>query len=115
MGGAKSGLDVEMPSGKFLNRTNLLPAIKDGKVSVATIDDKVRRILRVAAQFGWLDRAQTDLSVPRYNQQGRQVALQAARENMGLLKNEGPLLPLSKSNIKSVAVIRPNPYAAETV
>src|SRR5215472_1699102 len=57
---ANSGLDLEMPSGKFMNRGNLLPAVQQGKVSVATIDDKVRRMLRVAAQFGWLDRDQTD-------------------------------------------------------
>src|SRR5260370_2910509 len=104
-----------MPSGEFMNRKNLLPAIQEGKISVATIDDKVRRILRVAAQFGWLDREQTDLSVPRYNQRGRQVALQTARESMVLLKNGGPLLPLSKGNIKSVAVIGPNSYPAVLV
>src|SRR5579871_2970601 len=51
---ANGGLDVEMPSGKFLNQKELLPAIKQGKVSMATIDDKVRRILRVAVKFGWL-------------------------------------------------------------
>src|SRR5258708_26154215 len=56
---ANSGLDVEMPSGKFLNRTNLLPAIKDATVSVETIDDKDPRILRVPPQFGWLYRVQT--------------------------------------------------------
>jgi beta-glucosidase len=109
---ANGGLDVEMPSGEFLNRTNLLPAIKEGKVSVATIDDKVRRILRVAVRFGWLDREQADRSIPRYNQQGRLVALQAARESMVLLKNGGQLLPLSKNKIKSVAVIGPNSYPA---
>src|SRR5260221_9110863 len=37
---ANGGLDLEMPLGKFLNRTNLLPAIQQGKVQVATIDDK---------------------------------------------------------------------------
>src|SRR5258706_9753075 len=39
------GQDLEMPSGMFMNRKTLLPAIEQGKVSVATIDDKVRRIL----------------------------------------------------------------------
>src|SRR5205823_418278 len=81
---ANGGLDLEMPSGKFMNRENLLPALEQGKVSVATIDDKVRRILRTAARFGWLDRDQTDLSIPRYNQQGRKAALEAAREGMVL-------------------------------
>lgn len=112
VGSANGGLDLEMPSGLFLNREKLLPAIQQGKVSVATIDDKVRRILRTAVRFGWLDREQTDLAVPRFNQQGRGVALDVAREGMVLLKNEGGLLPLDKSKIKSVAVIGPNAFPA---
>ncbi|HYJ46653.1 MAG TPA: glycoside hydrolase family 3 N-terminal domain-containing protein, partial [Pyrinomonadaceae bacterium] len=53
---ANAGQDLEMPSGAHMNRETLLPAIKEGKVSVATIDDHVRRILRTAVRFGWLDR-----------------------------------------------------------
>ena len=109
---ANGGLDLEMPSGKFMNRANLLPAVKAGKVSEATIDDKVRRILRTAIQFGWLDRDQTDLSIPRLNPEGRQVTLTAARESMVLLKNAGNLLPLDKSKIHSIAVIGPDAYPA---
>lgn len=109
---ANSGLDLEMPSGKFFNREHLLPAIQQGKVSVAIIDDKVRRILRVAVQFGWLDRDQADLSIPRYNEQGKQIALQAARESMVLLKNDSGLLPLSRDKVKSIAVIGPDAYPA---
>lgn len=112
---ANSGLDLEMPSGKFMNRGNLLPAIAEGRVSVATIDDKVRRILRTAARFGWLDREQVDRSIPRFNQQGREIALEAARESMTLLKNEGNLLPLSKDKIKSIAIIGPNAHPAVPV
>src|SRR6267154_1579971 len=93
---ANGGLDLEMPSGAFMNRKTLLPAIQQGKVTVATIDDKVRRILRTAIQFGWLDRDQLDASIPRYNQPGRVTAQQAAGEAMVLLKNEGGLLPLDK-------------------
>ena len=89
VGAANGGLDLEMPSGKFLNREKLLPAIKQGQVTVATIDDKVRRILRVAIQFGWLDHEQTDLTISRYNREGDQVALQSAREGAVLLKNDG--------------------------
>jgi beta-glucosidase len=112
---ANGGMDLEMPSGAFMNRKNLLPAIEQGKLSVATIDDKVRRILRTAVRFGWLDRDQTDASVPRYNQQGRQVALNAARESMVLLKNEHELLPLNKQKIKTIAVIGPDAYPAVPV
>ena len=43
---ANAGLDLEMPEGKFMNPTNLLPAIQDGRVKESVIDDKIRRILR---------------------------------------------------------------------
>jgi beta-glucosidase len=112
---ANGGLDLEMPSGLHMNREQLLPAIHQGLVSVATIDDKVRRILRTAVQFGWLDRDQTDLTIPRYNREGDRVALEAAREGSVLLKNDGNLLPLSKDRIKSVLVVGPDAYPAVPV
>jgi beta-glucosidase len=115
VGAANGGLDLEMPSGKFMNRENLQPAIQKGSLSIATIDDKVRRILRTAIGFGWLDRDQTDLSISRYNQTGRVVALQAARESIVLLKNDGGLLPLMREQVKSIAVIGPNAYPAVPV
>jgi len=110
---ANGGLDLEMPSGKFMNRETLLPAVQAGKVSEATIDDKVRRILRTAVQFGWLDRDQTDLSISKFNLEGRQAALEAARAGMVLLKNDGNLLPLEKGKVHSIAVIGPDAYPAE--
>ncbi|MGC1220595.1 MAG: glycoside hydrolase family 3 C-terminal domain-containing protein [Candidatus Sulfotelmatobacter sp.] len=110
---ANGGLDLEMPSGKFMNRATLLPAVKSGKVSEATIDDKVRRILRTAINFGWLDRDQTDLSIPKLNPEGEQVTLEAARAGMVLLKNDGNLLPLEKGKIHSIAVIGPDAYPAQ--
>lgn len=109
---ANGGLDLEMPSGKFMNRATLLPAIKAGTVRTATIDDKVRRILRTAIEFGWLDHEQTDLSTPLLNVAGKQVALDAARSGIVLLKNDGNLLPLDKGSIKSIAVIGPDAYPA---
>jgi beta-glucosidase len=109
---ANGGLDLEMPAGDFMNRRNLLPAIQAGKVSEATIDDKVRRILRKAIQFGFLDGDQTDTSIPLLDQDSRAVALEAARAGMVLLKNSGGLLPLDKEKIKTIAVIGPNAYPA---
>ncbi len=109
IGAANGGLDVEMPSGEHLNRETLLPAIQAGKVSQATIDDKVRRILRTAARFGWLDRDQVDLTIPRYNRQGREAALQNARESMVLLKNEGGVLPFGPQ-VKSILLVGPTAF-----
>jgi beta-glucosidase len=112
---ANSGLDLEMPMGSLMNRATLIPAVRDGRVSVATIDDKVRRILRLAVRSQWLDRDQTDLSIARYNPQGRQAALDASREGIVLLKNDANLLPLDKHTVKSVAVIGPDSYPAVPV
>jgi len=111
---ANAGLDLEMPWAKFMNRETLLPAVHSGKVSEATIDDKIRRILRTAIQFGWLDRDQTDLSIPRLNLQGKQMALEAARAGMVLLKNDGNLLPLDKGIVHTIAVIGPGAYPAQS-
>jgi beta-glucosidase len=112
---ANAGLDLEMPSGKFMNRATLIPAIKHGQVSLATIDDKIRRILRTAIRFGWLDREQTDPTWPLFPAEGRALALETARASMVLLKNQGDWLPLDKAKIKSVAVIGPDAYPAVPV
>ncbi|MBV8207562.1 MAG: glycoside hydrolase family 3 protein, partial [Acidobacteria bacterium] len=104
---ANGGLDLEMPSAEFMNRSNLLSAISSGSVKMAAIDDKVRRLLRLGARMGWLDRPQADLTIPRFNQQARQVALRSALEGMVLLKNSNQLLPLSRDRIQSVLVVGP--------
>jgi beta-glucosidase len=62
------GLDLEMPAGDFFNRDTLLPALRQGKITTAVLDDKVRRILRVEVELGGLDRDPRDLSISRYNQ-----------------------------------------------
>jgi beta-glucosidase len=109
---ANAGLDLEMPSGAFMNKHTLIPAIQSGQVPLAAIDDKVRRILHKAIQFGFYDREQTDASVPAYSQEGRELALEEARSGMVLLKNERHLLPLDKTKIKTIAVLGPEAYPA---
>lgn len=109
---ANGGLDLEMPSAVYMTPQTLLPAIKSGQVSMATIDDKVRRILRKMVQFGFLDHAQMNTSIPLFNQHSRQVALEEARGSMVLLKNAGHVLPLDKKTIKTIAVIGPDAYPA---
>jgi beta-glucosidase len=115
VGAANGGLDLEMPNGAFMNKEKLLPAIRDGRVKEATIDEKVRHILSTAARFGWLDREQTDLSLSRYDEENHEVALEAAREGIVLLKNEGSLLPLNKQKIKAILVVGPDAYPAQPV
>ncbi len=109
---ANGGLDLEMPSGIFMTRATLLPAIQQGKVSLATIDDKVRRILRKIVQFVSFDREPSDLSIPVLNQKGRKIAQEESESSMVLLKNEGNILPLDKRALKTIAVIGPDSYPA---
>jgi len=115
VGAANGGLDLEMPKGKYMNQENLLPAIRDGRVKEATIDEKVRHILTTAVSFGWLDRDQTDLSLSKYNEENHLVALDAAREGIVLLKNEGSLLPFDKQKIKTILVVGPDAHPAQPV
>ena len=109
---ANNGLDLEMPSPRFMNAKVLLPAVKSGEVKEATIDDKVLRILRVALRYGWLDRPQLDLNNSIYSVAARTVALQGALESVTLLKNEGHILPLDPAKIKTIAVIGPDAWPA---
>jgi beta-glucosidase len=110
IGAANARLDLEMPTGTFMNRTTLGPAVRAGKVSQATIDDKVKRILGLGARFGWFANTDADLSISRYNQQGRQVARRGALHGAVLLKNDNALLPLDARRVKNVAVIGPLAY-----
>jgi beta-glucosidase len=110
VGAANGGLDLEMPYGKFMNRANLLPAIKAGTVTEATIDEKVKHILAPAFMFGWLDRPQTDSSISFLDGQNNEAALDSARESAVLLKNEGHLLPLDKAQLKTILVVGPDAY-----
>ena len=109
----KGGLDLEMPFGAHYNQETLLPLLKAGTITQAELDDKVRRILRVAIDFGWLDHPALDTTIPRYNLRGRTASLQAALEGAVLLQNDNNALPLDRTKIKTIAVI--GPTATQTV
>ena len=109
---ANAGLDLEMPFGWYMNELSLMGAVKQGKVKAPVIEDKVRRILGVAYRFGWMDKDPLDQTIPRYNQAGREAALQSAREGIVLLKNQSNLLPLDLPHIKTIAVIGPDAFPA---
>lgn len=116
VGAANGGLDLEMPSGQFMNPQNLTPAIQSGQVSAATIDRKVRDIFRTAIRFGFLtdgNQDQLDTSIPKYTQMGRRVALEEALESITLLKNDGHLLPLNASRMHTIAILGPDAWPAE--
>jgi beta-glucosidase len=108
LGVVNGGMDLEMPSGVFLNAGTIKPLLDSGAVTLATIDDKVRRILRLEIANGFLDRPQLIATIPKDDPRSAATALQIAREGTVLLKNEGHLLPFDRRRIKSIVVIGPN-------
>jgi beta-glucosidase len=111
---ANNGLDLEMPSARFMNEQTLAAAVKDGTVKEATIDDKVLRLLRVALQYGWPDRPQFDPADSTYSVADRPVALKGALESITLLKNEDHILPLDAAKVKTIAILGPDAWPAVT-
>ncbi|MGC9223925.1 MAG: beta-glucosidase [Terracidiphilus sp.] len=109
-----NGLDLEMPSPKFMNARNLLPAVQAGLVKESTIDDHVLRLLRTELRYGFTARPQFDPADSTYSVADRPLALQEALESITLLKNEGKLLPLDPAKVKNIAVIGPDAYPAVT-
>ena len=109
---ANNGLDLEMPSARFMNAKVLLPAIQSGAVKEAAIDDKVLRILRDALRYNFLGRPQWDPADSAYSVADRHVALRGALESITLLKNESHILPLDPAKIKTIAIIGPNAWPA---
>jgi beta-glucosidase len=109
---ANNGLDLEMPSPRFMNAKNLLPAVQSGEVKESTIDDKVLRLLRTEVRYGFTTRPQFDPADSTYSVADRAVVLQGARESITLLKNEGSLLPLDPAKIRTIAIIGPDAWPA---
>ena len=107
------GLDLEMPTGYYLNTKTLFDKIKSGELSESKLDDKVRRILRVMFTIGLFDEYKFD-STKVNTEEHKQTVLKIAKEGIVLLKNENSILPLNLNKIKSIAVIGPNSKVAVT-
>jgi len=104
---ANSGLDLEMPTDKYYGE-NLLKAIQNGQVKESTLDDKVRRLLRVMFKAGLFDESSDSYGGVSDTPERRALALEVAQKSIVLLKNENHFLPLHRDKIKSIAVIGPN-------
>jgi len=90
--------------------------VKEGKVSMKTLDSRVADVLRVKFELGLFDEpyvkdpAAADKIV--HTAAAEEMATQMNRESMVLLKNQNNLLPLDKNKIKNILVT--GPLAAET-
>ncbi len=105
----KAGCDIEMGSGLYENAANgLLALFRNGKVTEATINDAVRRVLRTKILSGIMDYYPagdpSDVNSPAH----QALCLEAGKKGIVLLKNQDNILPLDKNTIKTVAVLGPN-------
>jgi len=106
----EAGTDLDMMS--FLYVSQLGGLVKDGRVNMKTIDDAVRRVLKLKFDLGLFDDPYRYSNVARESKTIRsaenlRIARDVARKSIVLLKNENDLLPLSKTDGKSIAVIGP--------
>jgi beta-glucosidase len=102
-----AGVDMEMVSRLYNKHSPQL--IKEGKLSMSTVDEAVRRILRIKFRLGLFDNPYTDESREHsviLSQANLGAAREMAARSLVLLKNEDNILPLRKE-IKSIAVIGP--------
>ena len=102
-----AGTDMEMVS-RFYNQHGA-ELLKQGKLSQKTIDEAVRRILRIKFRLGLFDKPYADEARERtavFNAANNAAAREIAARSMVLLKNERATLPLKKT-ISSIAVIGP--------
>jgi len=127
-----AGMDLEMPGGEpmkvwlqtprvqaagngggWLASEKVLQEISSGKISRATVDENLGRMLRIMFISGLFDKphvATGEVDTPEQ----QAVARKAATESIVLLKNTGDLLPLNTSKIHSIVVIGPNAAVART-
>jgi beta-glucosidase len=102
----EAGLDVDLPRGY----PDLVSLVRNGRISEKQIDKSLRRVLICKFDLGLFDQPFVDavkadeiVRCPEH----KQLALEAARKVMTLLKNKDGILPLSDSRIKRLGLFGP--------
>jgi beta-glucosidase len=106
--GANAGTDIEMPQPSVYSPAALTSALANKQITQATIDDMVRRLVRLMVRTNLLNGVKA-LDQSQVNSPAHQaLALKVAQDGITLLKNDHAILPLDRTKIKSIAVIGPN-------
>ncbi|MGA2009393.1 MAG: glycoside hydrolase family 3 C-terminal domain-containing protein [Solirubrobacteraceae bacterium] len=112
---ARAALDLAMPGPAGPWGDALVAAVRNGTVDETAIDDKVLRLLRLAARTGALE-PHTAAASPHFDDAQIAVTLRrAAAASFVLVRNETGLLPLDRAAIRRLAVIGPNAAVARTL
>ena len=101
----KAGVDVDLGGNAY---AELEKAVQKGALSEKLIDQACARVLRKKFEMGLFEKPYVDVKATKevHSAAHKQVALDAARQLITLLKNDGGVLPLSKS--LRLAVVGPN-------
>jgi beta-glucosidase len=105
-----AGIDMHMHGGDFFE--HIAELVRAGQVSESRVDEAALRILRAKFALGLFDEPMPSEAPAEeivLAQGHRELALEAARKSLVLLKNEGQLLPLGRPN----AVLVTGPNAAD--
>ena len=105
-----AGADMDMVGMSYMDHMEAL--VKEGKVSEDKINNSVRLILEMKWRLGLFEDPYRYSSVERaekeiLSKENRELARDAARRSMVLLKNDRQTLPLKEDRIKSIALIGP--------
>lgn len=96
-----AGLDMEMCYGIFTYSENLEALVEEGLVSMETLDQSVRRVLEVKYDLGLFENPYKNIETAKavlLTKEAKQLALEAAKKSIVLLKNDG-ILPLGTEKI----------------
>ena len=105
----RTGVDIELPDIDCY--PHLADLVREGVIPESLIDDRVRPMLRAKFQLGLFDDPYVDPDEAERivrDPAHRDLALEAARKTITLLKNEGAVLPLDEHRVRRIAVIGPN-------
>ncbi|WP_405854699.1 glycoside hydrolase family 3 C-terminal domain-containing protein [Streptomyces sp. NBC_01515] len=113
---ARAALDLVMPGPIGPWGDALVAAVRKGKVEEALVDDKVLRLLRLAARVGALTDVPAPVLPPHYDAESVAARLrETAAAGFVLARNENARLPLDRAALTRVAVLGPNAAAARTL
>ena len=107
--GLAAGVDFDISDAPVY--PNLVQQVKAGTVPISEVDRAVARVLATKFRLGLFDHPYVDPDYAERTVNGpehKQLALEAARKSLVLLKNDKNLLPLDPGKLKNIAVIGPN-------
>jgi len=102
----KAGLEVELPQvfwGEYLDK-----AVREGLVPMEVLDEAVRRVLRTKFLIGLFEEPYVEPEEAARVvgcREHRELAYEASRESIVLLKNDGGVLPIDRGKVKKILVV----------